>query len=122
MPALGVGIAHADSSGTVRGNVRLRVDGARLVAVAEPREEAGRKPALEQYVEWHPEMQAPVDWRGVDVAILGTRSAMCSDQAVRAGEHMVSEKPLAVGVECADRAAYCSACTGERGAFPHEGG
>ncbi len=124
MPELGVRIAYADSIGTVHGNVLLKVDGVRLVAVAEPREEAGRKPASEQYVEWHPKMQAPVDRRGVDVAILGTPSAMRSDQAVlavRAGEHVVSEKPLAVGVECADRAVYQSARTGERAAFPHEG-
>ncbi len=106
MTEFGVGIVGAGGIGTIHADVLREVEGARLVAVAEPREEAGRKLASEHGAEWHPDMQILLDRRDVDVVILGTPSGMHPDQAVQAasaGKHVVTEKPLAITLEGADR-------------------
>ncbi len=106
MREFGVGLVGA---GTISANhvAALRtVPEARLVAVAEPREEAGRTLAEENGATWYPEIDGLLARSGADVIILGTPSGMHPDQATlaaQAGKHVITEKPMAITLDGADR-------------------
>ena len=106
MRELGVGLVGAGAiSGAHVAAVR-GAPGARLVAVAEPREEAGRELAGENGAEWRPDIEGLLARSDVDVVVLGTPSGLHPEQAVlaaRAGKHVVTEKPPAITLEGADR-------------------
>ncbi len=106
MEPFGVGIVGAGTIGIVHARALADIEGARVVAVAEPREEAGRALAEEHDAAWCPGIEELLARDDVDVVTLGTPSGMHPDQTVlaaRAGKHVITEKPLAITLEGADR-------------------
>lgn len=103
---VGVGIVGAGVIGKVHAEALAGVDGARLVAVAEPRPEAGRALAEAHGAAWDADVDALLGRPGVDVVVLTTPSGLHAEQAVaaaRAGKHVVTEKPMAITAAGADR-------------------
>ena len=106
MKVFGVGIVGAGMIGTVHARELGGVEGAELVAIAEPREGAGRELAEAHGVAWHPNEQDLLAREDVDVVILCMPSGLHPDGAVaaaRAGKHVITEKPMAITLEGADR-------------------
>ncbi len=102
----GVGIVGAGTIGAVHAAAIGELAEARVVAVAEPREDAGQALAAEHGATWHADYDDLLARPDVDLVVLGTPSGMHPDQAVRAagaGKHVVSEKPMAITLEGADR-------------------
>jgi len=106
METFGVGIVGAGTIGKVHAAVLSRLEGVRLLAVAEPREEVGRQLAEQAGIDWYPSMEELLARQDIDLVTLATPSGMHPDQAVmaaRAGKHVVTEKPMAITLEGADR-------------------
>lgn len=106
MRTFGVGIVGAGTIGVVHAREISGIRGAEVVAVSEPREAAGREFAAEYGAEWHPDLEGTLGRDDVDVVVLCTPSGMHPDGAVaaaRAGKHVVTEKPMAITLEGADR-------------------
>jgi UDP-N-acetyl-2-amino-2-deoxyglucuronate dehydrogenase len=102
----GVGIVGAGTIGKVHAAEVAGVEGAELVALVEPREEAGRELAGSHGVDWHPDLEGLLARDDVDVVVLCTPSGIHADGAVaaaRAGKHVVSEKPMAITREGIER-------------------
>lgn len=102
----GMGIAGAGTIGRVHAAAIDQVDGARLRAVAEPREDAGRALAGAHGADWHASYEEMVARPDVDVVALGTPSGMHAEQATlaaAAGKHVITEKPMATTVADLDR-------------------
>ncbi len=96
---LAVGIAGAGTIGQVHARAIAALDGVRVAAVADPREEAGRSLATESGAEWRASFEELLDDSQLDVVILATPSGMHPDQtiaAAAAGKHVVTEKPMAI--------------------------
>ncbi len=103
---LGIGIAGAGVIGKLHADSLAGIDGARLVAVAEPREEAGKTLAGEHDARWYASFDELLAQPDVDLVILATPSGMHPDQAVQAanaGKHIITEKPMAITTEGATR-------------------
>jgi UDP-N-acetyl-2-amino-2-deoxyglucuronate dehydrogenase len=101
-----VGISGAGIIGAIHADALSTLDSAELVAVAEPREEAGAA-FVEKYGGTHytsyPEMLASAD---IDIVIVATPSGLHPDQVVLAaehGKHVITEKPMAITQEGLDR-------------------
>jgi predicted dehydrogenase len=102
----GVAIVGAGVIGKTHAEAIAALADARLVAVAEPREDAGRALAEAHGAAWHAELAAALARPDVDVVILATPSGLHADQAVlasQAGKHVVTEKPMAIDLAGADR-------------------
>jgi UDP-N-acetyl-2-amino-2-deoxyglucuronate dehydrogenase len=102
----GVGIVGAGMIGKVHAAELTGVEGAQLLAVVEPREEAGRELAGFYGAEWHPELEGLLAREDVDVVVLCTPSGLHPDEAVaaaRAGKHVITEKPMAITLDGVDR-------------------
>jgi UDP-N-acetyl-2-amino-2-deoxyglucuronate dehydrogenase len=102
----GVGIVGAGTIGKVHAAELAEVENAQLVALVEPREEAGRELAGSHGVDWHPDLEGLLARDDVDVVVLCTPSGMHPDGAVaaaRAGKHVISEKPMAITLDGVDR-------------------
>jgi len=111
MAEFGVGIIGAGTIGRVHARAIERIEATRLVAVAEPREDAGRQLAGEHGAGWHADTESLLGREDVDVVVLCTPSGIHADQAVAAagaGKHVITEKPMAVTLESMDR--MTSAC------------
>ena len=107
----GVGISGAGTIGAVHAEALEELEDARLVAVAAAREVTGRRLAEAHGAEWHAGFGELLARPDVDVVILCTPSGLHPDQAVaaaHAGKHVITEKPMAVTLEGADR--MVSAC------------
>lgn len=101
-----VGISGAGVIGAIHADALANIDSATLVAVAEPREDAGNT-FIEKYGGTHyasyPEMLANAD---IDVVIVATPSGLHPDQVVLAaehGKHVITEKPMAITQDGLDR-------------------
>jgi predicted dehydrogenase len=106
METFGVGIAGAGMISGVHAEVLLEIEDARLVAISEAREATGRKLVETYGVEWYARLDDMLLRPDVDVVILCTPSGLHPEQAVavaRAGKHVITEKPMAVTLEGADR-------------------
>src|SRR5215217_5786404 len=106
MDTFGVGIAGAGTIGAVHAGALGELPGTRLVAVAEAREVTGRNLAEAHGAEWHADLGELLARSDVDVVVICTPSGLHPDQAVaaaRAGKHVITEKPLAITLEGADR-------------------
>jgi UDP-N-acetyl-2-amino-2-deoxyglucuronate dehydrogenase len=102
----GVGIVGAGTIGKVHAAELADVQAAELVALAEPREEAGRELAGSHGVDWHPDLEGLLARDDVDVVVLCTPSGIHPEGAVaaaRAGKHVISEKPMAITLDGVDR-------------------
>jgi len=106
METFGVGIVGAGMIGPVHAEALDEIEGARLVAVASTCEATGRTLAEAHGASWHAEFGELLARPDVDVVILCTPSGLHPDQAVaaaRAGKHVITEKPMAITFEDADR-------------------
>jgi predicted dehydrogenase len=102
----GVAIVGAGVIGKTHAEAIASLADARLVAVAEPREEAGRALAEAHGAAWHADVAAALARPDVDVVNLATPSGLHADQTVQAagaGKHVVTEKPMAIDLAGADR-------------------
>jgi predicted dehydrogenase len=101
-----VGIVGAGVIGRVHAEALAGLPNARLVAVSDPRQEAGQALAAEHGAIWHERDDQVIARADVDVVVLATPSGMHAEQAIRAaraGKYVVTEKPMATAVEDADR-------------------
>lgn len=106
MAEFGVGIIGAGTISKVHARAIQRIQATRLVAVAEPREDAGRQLAGEHGAVWHSDAEALLGREDVDVAVLCTPSGLHADHAVaaaEAGKHVITEKPMAITLDSMDR-------------------
>jgi UDP-N-acetyl-2-amino-2-deoxyglucuronate dehydrogenase len=106
METFGFGISGAGTIGAVHTEALEGLEDARLVAVAAAREVTGRNLAEAHGAEWHAGFEEMLARPDVDVIILCTPSGLHPDQAVaaaHAGKHVITEKPMAVTLEGADR-------------------
>lgn len=101
-----VGISGAGVIGNVHAGALEGVPNARLVAVAEPREEVGRAFADKYGATWYGSYVEMLQDPAVDVVIVATPSGLHPEQtilAARAGKHVVTEKPMAISAEGATK-------------------
>ena len=106
METFGVGISGAGMIGAVHAEALEELEDARLVAVAAAREVTGRKLAEAHGAEWHARFGELLARPDVDVVILCTPSGSHPEGAVaaaHAGKHVITEKPMAITLEGADR-------------------
>ena len=103
---LGIGIAGAGVIGALHAGALQGIDGARLLAFAEPREEAGQELAGKHEARWYATFDELLAQPDIDLVILATPSGMHPDQATKAanaGKHVITEKPMAISREGATR-------------------
>jgi predicted dehydrogenase len=103
---IGIGIVGAGIIGNVHAYALSDIDSAKIVAIAEPREDAGRALAEKTGAEWTASYVDLLKRDDVDLVILATPSGMHPDQAVlaaEAGKHVITEKPMAITSEGATR-------------------
>jgi len=82
------------------------VPNAKLLAVAEPRENAGKELAAKYGIDWLADYRDLLARPDVELVILGTPSGMHPEQAILAaqhGKHIITEKPMAITAEGATR-------------------
>lgn len=103
---IGVGIVGAGTIGNVHANALKDVEGSKIVAVAEPREEAGRSMADTFGATWYASYTDLLANDDVSMVVLATPSGLHPKQAVlaaNAGKHIVTEKPMAITRDGLDR-------------------
>ena len=101
-----VGIVGAGTIGQVHSRALERVSNARVVAVAEPREDAGRSLATANDAVWYDSFVDMLAHPELDVVILGTPSGLHPEQAILAagaGKHVITEKPMSITHDGATR-------------------
>lgn len=106
MGTFGVGIVGAGTIGSLHAREIGAIRGAEVVAVADPREAAGRALAAEHGAGWYADGAGLLARSDVDVVVLCTPSGLHPEEAVaaaRAGKHVITEKPMAITLEGADR-------------------
>lgn len=94
-----VGISGGGTIGHIHANALASLHNAELVAIAEPREDAGRSFAAEHGATWYASFDEMLNQAEIDVVIVATPSGLHPDQvirAARAGKHVVTEKPMAI--------------------------
>lgn len=104
--AFKVGIVGAGIIGEVHAGALEGVDSAKVVAVAEPREEAGRKLAGKHGATWYSSFTEMLADPDIDLVILGTPSGLHPEQtilAAQAGKHVIAEKPMSITHDGATR-------------------
>ncbi|HEV2128077.1 MAG TPA: Gfo/Idh/MocA family oxidoreductase [Thermomicrobiales bacterium] len=95
--SLGIGIAGAGFIGKVQANALREIDGAEVVAIADPREDAGQALATATGARWYPSYTEMLEHPELDVVVLTTPSGLHAEQAVlaaQAGKHIITEKPM----------------------------
>jgi len=101
-----VGMVGAGTIGQVHAKALQALDTAKLVAVAEPREDAGRALADAHTANWYASYVDMLEQPEIDVVILGTPSGLHPEQtilAAQAGKHVITEKPMAITQDGASR-------------------
>jgi predicted dehydrogenase len=96
----------AGTIGQVHARALSDIDNAELIAVAEPREDAGRALADAHGATWQASYVDMLKRAEIDVVILGTPSGLHPEQtilAARAGKHVITEKPMAITHDGATR-------------------
>lgn len=96
---LRVGIVGAGTIGAVHALALKGVTNAKLVAIADPRRDAGEALAGKYGAQWLESYAELLAIDEIDVIILGTPSGLHPEQAVlaaRAGKHIITEKPMAI--------------------------
>lgn len=101
-----VGIVGAGVIGQVHARALEGVDGVTLVAIAEPREEAGRALVERHGGLWYASYTDMLAVPDIDLVILGTPSGLHPEQtilAAQAGKHVITEKPMSITHDGATR-------------------
>ena len=94
-----VGICGAGVIGQLHANALAGLDDAQLIAVAEPREDAGRSLAEQHGAGWYQSLRAMLDEADIDTVIVATPSGLHPDQVIasaNAGKNVITEKPMAI--------------------------
>ncbi len=102
----GVGIVGAGVIGNVHAGALAKVTNATLLAIAEPREDAGKAMAEKYGATWYASFLEMLQHPGIDLVILGTPSGLHPEQAIIAaeyGKHVITEKPMAITSDGATR-------------------
>ncbi|MGI8483879.1 MAG: Gfo/Idh/MocA family protein [Thermomicrobiales bacterium] len=102
----GVGIVGAGVIGNVHAEALTGVQNAQLLAIAEPREDAGQQMATKYAATWYGSYLEMLAHPGIDLVILGTPSGLHPEQAIIAaqhGKHVITEKPMAITSDGATR-------------------
>lgn len=103
---IGVGLVGAGVIGGVHAEALQGVPNAKLIVVAEPREDAGKALAERYGIDWTPSYETLLQRDDVELVILGTPSGMHPEQAILAaqhGKHVITEKPMAITADGATR-------------------
>lgn len=103
---LNVGISGAGTIGRVHAEALRTIDRVRLVAVAEPRDDAGKAFVDEFGGTLFGSFVDMLAHDELDVVIITTPSGLHPDQVVlaaEAGKHVITEKPMAITAEGLDR-------------------
>jgi UDP-N-acetyl-2-amino-2-deoxyglucuronate dehydrogenase len=103
---LRVGISGAGTIGRIHAAAIRQLDHATLVAVAEPRQDAGAAFTSEFGGTHYTTFVDMLEHDGLDAVIIATPSGIHPDQAVlaaEAGKHVITEKPMAITREGLDR-------------------
>lgn len=101
-----VGMVGAGTIGQVHAGALNGIENAKLIAVAEPREDAGRALADANDATWHASYVDMLKQPEIDLVILGTPSGLHPEQtilAAQAGKHVITEKPMAISRDGATR-------------------
>lgn len=101
-----VGICGAGVIGQLHANALTGLNSACLVAIAEPRESAGRSLADQHGAEWYQSLQEMLNDADIDTVIVATPSGMHPTQAIAAasaGKNVITEKPMAITKEGVDK-------------------
>lgn len=101
-----VGIVGAGIIGQVHARALEGVDNATVVAIAEPREAAGRELADKYGAKWQSSYTEMLANPEIDLVILGTPSGLHPEQAIlaaQAGKHVITEKPMSITHDGATR-------------------
>lgn len=110
-----IGIIGTGVIGEVHAGAIAEIPGARLAAVAEPRSDIGQKFANDRGAVWYPDLTSLLATADVDLVTVATPSGLHADQAVQAaeaGKHIITEKPMAITVDAADRMIAASRSAG----------
>ncbi len=94
-----VGISGAGTIGRVHAEAIAGLERATVVAVAEPREDAGRAFERDFGGTWYPDFDAMLANADIDTVIIATPSGIHPAQVVRAakaGKNIITEKPMAI--------------------------
>lgn len=103
---VGVGIVGAGVIGNVHADALGDIEDASVVAIAEPREEAGQALASKTGATWYASYTDLLANDDVDLVILATPSGLHPDQAVlaaEAGKNIITEKPMGITAAGIDR-------------------
>jgi UDP-N-acetyl-2-amino-2-deoxyglucuronate dehydrogenase len=103
---IGIGIVGAGIIGNVHAYAFSEMPEAKIIGVAEPREDAGKQLAEKTGGKWYASYVELLENPDIDLIVLATPSGMHPDQAVlasRAGKHVITEKPMAITSEGATR-------------------
>lgn len=101
-----VGISGGGIIGHVHAKALAQIDDVDLIAIAEPREEAGRHFATEHGGAWYPSIDQMLEQADLDVVIVATPSGLHPEQVIRAaqsGKHVITEKPMAITADGVNR-------------------
>jgi predicted dehydrogenase len=105
MDEIGIGILGCGTIGPLHAEAATRLRGARLVAVADQREERAHALAKRYNVVARADLEGLLSVSGVDVVSVCTPSgthAALGCQIAESGRHVVLEKPIDVSLEAAD--------------------
>ena len=94
-----IGLSGAGVIGQLHATALAGLENVSLVAVADPREEAGRELADKYQATWYPSLETMLREANIDTVIVATPSGLHPDQviaAARAGKHVITEKPMAI--------------------------
>lgn len=101
-----VGIVGAGVIGQVHARALQSVPNAKLVAVAEPREDAGPAFAQQHDATLYQSYVTMLQEADLEVVILGTPSGLHPEQSIvaaQAGKHVITEKPMSISHDGATR-------------------
>jgi predicted dehydrogenase len=103
---IGIGIVGAGVIGQIHAYALGGIDEARIVAVADIREDAGRELAEKTGSQWYSTIEELLANDAVQLVTLATPSGLHPEQtilAAQAGKHVITEKPMAINADGATR-------------------
>jgi len=114
---LGVGVIGVGQMGTWHVDAWERIDIARVVAVADPRETAARACIRRRPIDWHVDWQELVERPDVDAVTIAAPTGQHAEialAALAAGKHVLVEKPIAAALEDGLRMAAAARPSGRK--------
>jgi len=103
---VGIGIIGAGVIGQIHAFALGGIEEAKIVAVADIREDAGRELAEKTGAQWYSSIEEVLANPEVEVVTLATPSGLHPEQAIlaaKAGKHIITEKPMAISGEGATK-------------------